>query len=65
MQIGVQPPPALFRILMPLPCVLATCGERDRVDRVDLAAEQRVDARGVVGEVDDHDLVEVRLPVRQ
>ena len=43
-------------------CTTATCAGGTSVDRVDLSAEQRVHARGVVGEVDDHDLVEVRLP---
>ena len=39
--------------------------ERDVGHGVDLAGEQRVDLRGRVGEVDDRDAVEVRLPLRQ
>ena len=35
--------------------------EGNRVDRVDLAREQRVDLCGRIGQVDDHELVEVGL----
>ena len=46
-----------------LPWICAIWAAGRLVDGVDLAAEQRVDARRVVGEVDDDQLVGVRLAV--
>ena len=60
---GVQPPPGLTISSNPAACTIGGLARGDVADAVDLAGDQRVDARHRIRDADRHDAVEIGLAV--